>query len=84
MVWVQEYRLGEVGFKIGICHLNDQDKKKLKYKFMRLFPESLTTSELSLCKHIHLVRLLWGLLLICMNQKIIRFCSGKILNMTNF
>ena len=66
-----------VGFKIGICRLNDQDEKKLKYKFVHLFPERLTTSELSKCKHIHLVRLLWGLLLICMKKKIRRFCSAE-------
>lgn len=43
VVLVQEYRLSEVGFKIGMCHLNDQDEE---YKFVHLFPERLTTSEL--------------------------------------
>jgi len=30
----QEYRLRELGFKVGICHLNDQEEKELKHMFV--------------------------------------------------
>ena len=45
----QEYRLREFGFKVGICQLNDQSLR-----------EREATLEMSLCKRMDLVRLLWG------------------------
>ena len=47
VVLVQEHRLCEVGFKIGICRMNDQEERELKHKFVCLFPKRWTTSELS-------------------------------------
>ena len=35
----QEYRLRELGFKVGICPLNDQEEKELKHMFVHLLRE---------------------------------------------
>jgi hypothetical protein len=39
VVLVQEHRLCEGGFKIGICRMNDQEERELKHKFVCLFPK---------------------------------------------
>jgi hypothetical protein len=64
--------------------MNDQEETESIHKFVHLFPERRAISEVSQCKRIYLFRLLWGLLLLCMKQEVIRFCSGQILNKAKF